>query len=81
MIMCGDANCQHVKFDPNSKKTLGEVEQAQLWADIKKTREKMTERIAFLTELGLDDINIASDDLIIKQEAMTKSLWERFRKL
>lgn len=79
--MCGETNCKHVKFDPNTKKTLGEDEQAQLWADIKTARAKMTERIAFLTELGLDDINIAADDLIIKMEATTKRLWERFRKL
>jgi hypothetical protein len=79
--MCGETNCQHAKFDPNTKKTLGEDEQAQIWADIKTTRAKMTERIAFLKELEVFGEQRALDPQIIKLEAITKSLWERFRKL
>lgn len=76
--MCGETNCKHTKFDPNTKKTLGEEEQAQLWAKIKATRTAMAEHTAFLKEIGAD---AATDPQMIKLEATTKSLWDRFRKL
>lgn len=76
--MCSEANCSHVKYDPNSRKTLGDEEQAALWASIKATRKAMTEHTAFLAEIG----GVSSEDpQMIKLEAMTKSLWARFRVL
>jgi hypothetical protein len=80
--MCGETNCQHAKFDPNNKKTLALADQAALWADIKATREAMGARIKFLKELGLfGEERFASDPQMIKLEAMTRSLWARFRVL
>jgi hypothetical protein len=80
--MCGLTDCQHAKFDPNTNKTLGVEEQAQLWADIKTTRKAMDARIKFLKELGLfGEERFASDPQMIKLEAMTRSLWAQFRVL
>lgn len=80
--MCSEANCQHVKYDPNARKSLSTEDQASLWADIKAARKAMTERMEFLKELGMfGDARFSSDPQMIKLEALTKSLWTRFRVL
>lgn len=79
--MCNDTNCQHVKFNPNAKKTLGIADQAALWADIKDTRKALEDRVEFLREIGRPEHFLGIDPQMIKLEAMTRSLWERFRKL
>jgi hypothetical protein len=81
MTMCSEANCQHVRFDPNSKKSLTTEDQASIWADIKETRKTLEARVAFLDALGHDAAMMAADGQMIKLEAMTKSLWTRFRVL
>jgi hypothetical protein len=81
MIMCSEANCQHVKFDPNSKKSLATEDQAALWADIKATRKALEARVAFLKDLEVFAEQRAQDPQMIKLEALTKSLWTRFRVL
>jgi hypothetical protein len=79
--VCSEANCQHVKFDPNSKKSLTTEDQASLWADIKATRKALEARVAFLDGLGHDAAMMAADGQMIKLEALTRGLWSRFRVL
>jgi hypothetical protein len=79
--MCSEANCQHVKYDPNSKKSLSTEDQAALWSDIKTARKALEARVAFLDGLGHDAAMMAADGQMIKLEALTKSLWARFRVL
>lgn len=76
--MCSNCDC---KYDPNSKKTLTTEDQASLWADIKATRKALEARVAFLGSLGFDAVQTATDGQMIKLEALTKSLWARFRVL
>lgn len=78
--MCSEANCQHV-YNPNKPASLNTEGQAALWADIKATRKALETRVAFLKGLGLDDVQAATDGQMIKLEALTKSLWTRFRVL
>jgi hypothetical protein len=79
--MCREANCQHVKFDPNAKKSLSTEDQASLWADIKTARKALEARVAFLDGLGHDAAMMAADGQMIKLEALTRGLWSRFRVL
>lgn len=79
--MCSEANCSHVKFDPNSTKTLTTEDQSALWADIKDARTALQARVAFLDALGHDAATMAADGQMIKLEALTRSLWTRFRVL
>jgi hypothetical protein len=76
--MCREANCQHVKYNPNKPTTLALKDQASLWGDIKATREELEARTVFLRELGRPE---HLDPQMIKLEALTKSLWARFRVL
>lgn len=79
--MCSAANCQHVKFNPNSKKSLSTEDQASLWADIKTARKALEARVEFLREMGHPEDMLHIDPKLIKLEALTKSLWARFRVL
>lgn len=79
--MCREPNCQHVKFDPNTTKTLSTEDQAALWADIKAARKALEARVAFLRELGTPDHHTHIDPQMIKLEGLTRSLWARFRRL
>lgn len=79
--MCSEANCGHVKYDPNSNKTLSTEGQAALWSDIKAARKALEARVAFLDGLGHDAAMMAADGQMIKLEVLTRSLWTRFRVL
>jgi hypothetical protein len=79
--MCSAANCQHAKYDPNKPASLSTEDQASLWADIKAARKALEARVDFLTNLGHDAAMMAADGQMIKLEALTKSLWTRFRVL
>jgi hypothetical protein len=79
--MCSEANCQHVKYDPNSKKSLTTEDQAALWADIKTARKALEARVAFLREMEHPEDMLHIDPKLIKLEALTRSLWARFRVL
>lgn len=79
--MCNATNCQHVKFDPNSKKTLTTEDQAALWSDIKTTRKALEARQSFLQGLEMDQATIEADDRFIKLSGLLAGLWARFRVL
>lgn len=79
--MCSEANCSHTKYNPNRPATLKTQDQASIWADIKATRKALTARVAFLKELGQPEHHLAIDPQMIKLEALTRSLWTRFRVL
>jgi hypothetical protein len=81
MTMCNTANCQHVKYNPNKPASLSTEDQASLWADIKTARKALDARVAFLDGLGHDAAMMADDPQMIKLEALTRSLWTRFRVL
>ena len=78
--MCNSANCTHV-YTPNKPATLSTEDQASLWADIKATRKALAARVTFLEGLGFIDEAVAEDQQMIKLEALTRSLWTRFRVL
>jgi hypothetical protein len=78
--MCSDANCQH-KYNPNKPASLSTADQASLWADIKTARKALEARVAFLKEVGQPEDMLHLDPQMIKLEALTKSLWTRFRVL
>lgn len=78
--MCTNVDCKHV-YTPNKPATLSTVDQAALWADIKATRIALEARVDFLESLGHDAAMMAADGQMIKLEALTKSLWTRFRVL
>jgi hypothetical protein len=40
--MYSEANCQHVKYNPNKPASLSTEDQAALWADIKAARMALT---------------------------------------
>lgn len=69
------------KYDPNATKTLSTEDQAALWADIKEARTALAARVEFLDGLGHDAAMMAADGQMIKLEALTRSLWTRFRVL
>jgi hypothetical protein len=77
--MCTNVDCRHV-YTPNKPATLSTEGQASLWADIKAARKAMDARVAFLKDLGLFGEE-QTDSQMIKLEALTKSLWARFRVL
>lgn len=79
--MCREPNCQHTKYDPNATKTLTTEDQSALWADIKTARKALEARVEFLDGLGHDAAMMADDPQMIKLEALTRSLWARFRVL
>lgn len=76
--MCGEPNCQHTKFDPNTTKSLSTEDQASLWSKIKATRREMTAHVDMLTRTGTDP---AKDRHMAKLENITRNLWTQFRKL
>jgi tRNA G26 N,N-dimethylase Trm1 len=78
--MCDSANCKHV-YTPNKPATLTTEDQASLWADIKAARKALEARVAFLGSLGFDAVQTATDGQMIKLEALTRSLWAKFRVL
>lgn len=79
--MCGETNCQHVKFDPNTKKTLSNEDQAKLWSKIKEATTALRDRVEFLKELGRTAHQMDTDPEVIKLEAIVSGLWTQFRKL
>ena len=78
--MCNSADCKHV-YTPNNPATLTTEDQASLWADIKAARKALQARVEFLDKLGHDAAMMAADGQMIKLEALTRSLWTRFRVL
>jgi hypothetical protein len=81
MSMCSEANCQHVKYNPNKPATLSTEDQASIWADIKATRKALDARQSFLEGLGLDLATTMADSQFIKLSGLLTGLWTRFRVL
>jgi hypothetical protein len=78
--MCDSADCKHA-YTPNKPATLTIEDQASLWADIKAARKALEARVAFLLELGHPEDMLYIDTKLAKLEALTRSLWTRFRVL
>jgi hypothetical protein len=81
MTMCSEANCQHVKFDPNRAARQTTEQLAVTWADIKATKKAMEGRRSFLEGLGLDLAACVADSHYIKLSGLLAGLWGRFRVL
>lgn len=79
--MCSEADCSHVNYDPNKPASLTVEDQAALWADIKTARKALEARVEFLREMGHPEDMLHIDPKLAKLEALTKSLWTRFRVL
>jgi regulator of sirC expression with transglutaminase-like and TPR domain len=79
--MCSEANCQHVKFDPNKPASLTVEDQAAIWADIKATRKALEARQSFLEGLGADQATRMADKQFTKLSGLLAGLWARFRVL